>query len=437
MYETLPSQGSIRLVRLCESEVGTISLVLTVHELSHAVPFIAFSYTWGSATRGLLEDEPERTIEFHTIQCNGKAFSVRQNLFDALCQVSDKKYSEYFGIDAICVNQDNIAERNAQVALMGELYKTAEEVYVWLGKDEAGVENVMWATEELLPAIERIRRDRGPDFKVSEMANRELGSLLGLDDYMRRLGRYFAFTHKRTWFQHAWTLQEVVNSRYHSLHCGQHELSWEGMFQVEDFVGRTNWHHLKIEVNDDLQVDADEVEEAPNIQLLVAKKEMIRRWTMPSEAATAASVTNVPEAMAMDYGAEMEEEFAPVFYGALLFNTQSTACTDPRDKVYSRFGILRSCFPGHRTDMFLPDYKMSTREVYYQTAKAILENSPPLTFLGCLDLPQEVLNLPSWVPQYERMGKLLPLTGVEFDAPNFHSHDRSIFPRHVIEGDIL
>ncbi|KAL2124105.1 hypothetical protein VTJ04DRAFT_470 [Mycothermus thermophilus] len=39
-------------------------------------------------------------------------------------------------IDALCINQDDIDERNSQVLLMGELYRHAAAVLSWLGGDE-------------------------------------------------------------------------------------------------------------------------------------------------------------------------------------------------------------------------------------------------------------------------------------------------------------
>ncbi|KAH7391698.1 heterokaryon incompatibility protein-domain-containing protein [Pyrenochaeta sp. MPI-SDFR-AT-0127] len=43
-----------------------------------------------------------------------------------------------FWIDAICINQDDNAERSSQVRLMGELYRSARLVLGWLGADDGG-----------------------------------------------------------------------------------------------------------------------------------------------------------------------------------------------------------------------------------------------------------------------------------------------------------
>lgn len=39
----------------------------------------------------------------------------------------------YLWVDALCINQDDVLERNSQVGRMGELYKNAECVHCWIG----------------------------------------------------------------------------------------------------------------------------------------------------------------------------------------------------------------------------------------------------------------------------------------------------------------
>jgi hypothetical protein len=42
-------------------------------------------------------------------------------------------------IDQICIDQKSLAERSAQVKLMGEIYTRAANVLVWLGADPSGL----------------------------------------------------------------------------------------------------------------------------------------------------------------------------------------------------------------------------------------------------------------------------------------------------------
>ncbi|KIH89914.1 hypothetical protein SPBR_00360 [Sporothrix brasiliensis 5110] len=109
--------------------------------------FHALSYTWGHKTA----DDP-------TITLNGFPFVVRHNLFDALTffrrqnQAADA--GQQFWIDAICINQSDVEERNRQVRIMDQIYFRATEVVVWLGeayerfeapvRPESGVEGNSW-----------------------------------------------------------------------------------------------------------------------------------------------------------------------------------------------------------------------------------------------------------------------------------------------------
>ncbi|ETR98561.1 heterokaryon incompatibility, partial [Trichoderma reesei RUT C-30] len=84
----------------------------------------ALSYTWGAAT------SPEHV---RTIRVSDQDFVVRQNLFDFLCSAAARKEEGLFFIDAICINQLDLDERQAQVQSMALIYRRATAVISWLG----------------------------------------------------------------------------------------------------------------------------------------------------------------------------------------------------------------------------------------------------------------------------------------------------------------
>jgi hypothetical protein len=92
---------------------------------SRAPPYTAVSYTWGEGAAG------------EKISLNGHDFLIRQNLW--VCLHSLASYAtkndapwKFIWVDAICIDQSDDSERNAQVLLMDETYKNAECVSVWL-----------------------------------------------------------------------------------------------------------------------------------------------------------------------------------------------------------------------------------------------------------------------------------------------------------------
>jgi hypothetical protein len=54
----------------------------------------------------------------------------------------------------VCINQDDLAERAGQVKLMGQIYRNAEVVVVWLGRDSPELSAFKWATTTLLQKLD-------------------------------------------------------------------------------------------------------------------------------------------------------------------------------------------------------------------------------------------------------------------------------------------
>ncbi|MCJ1263714.1 hypothetical protein MMC22_003584 [Lobaria immixta] len=85
----------------------------------------ALSYTWGQTTANI-----PITIN------NQHDFLVTENLAAALRRLRRTVEPRWLWIDAICIDQNNKAERGQQVAMMGEIYKRANNVLIWLGEPD-------------------------------------------------------------------------------------------------------------------------------------------------------------------------------------------------------------------------------------------------------------------------------------------------------------
>jgi hypothetical protein len=118
--------GEIRLFLLqgCVAHGDPIRGRMGVFPLRQCPAFQALSYVWGERTEG-------RTIE---VEGQGTV-KVTDNLFAALRRLRlDVLYSRILWIDALCIDQDNVQERNAQVLFMCEIYARASVVMIWLGE---------------------------------------------------------------------------------------------------------------------------------------------------------------------------------------------------------------------------------------------------------------------------------------------------------------
>jgi hypothetical protein len=102
--------------------------------------------------------------------------SITPNLHEALRRLRCTTTTQLLWADAICINQDDIDERNIQVNMMSEIYTKAASVAIWLGVGNPQDKDVMaivaaaakeytYLMETYTTADERFERsgDRIPD----------------------------------------------------------------------------------------------------------------------------------------------------------------------------------------------------------------------------------------------------------------------------------
>ncbi|KAF1964604.1 heterokaryon incompatibility, partial [Bimuria novae-zelandiae CBS 107.79] len=142
--------------------------------------FAALSYCWGKPT------------PVATITIDGKPFGVAQNLYDFLqnrflhnrgmfSHESEVLKDRDLWVDAICINQNDDAEKSEQVQRMWEIYSGADLVIAWLGKEQAYTKRAFLALNtryiekvsgKTLPEVmKRLVEDGTPDV-VELSANR-------------------------------------------------------------------------------------------------------------------------------------------------------------------------------------------------------------------------------------------------------------------------
>ena len=69
--------------------------------------------------------------EHKSIKIDGKLFSVHQNLYCFLRTAIRSHSEEWLWIDALCIDQGNLNERNHQVGMMGSIYAQARKTLVY------------------------------------------------------------------------------------------------------------------------------------------------------------------------------------------------------------------------------------------------------------------------------------------------------------------
>jgi hypothetical protein len=126
VYEPLDhGSDSIRLIELHPDPPDAIIRCTMRHASLSEAGYICLSYTW----------QPSHPK--HWIEVNGRSLSIGKNLYQFLHAYRNVQAREHphpkIWIDALCIQQSDTDEKNHQVRQMGEIYKNAAKVLIWLG----------------------------------------------------------------------------------------------------------------------------------------------------------------------------------------------------------------------------------------------------------------------------------------------------------------
>lgn len=121
-HRSLQDNQSIRVLQLLPSLfAGPLRCRLSEVSMIDPPRYEALSYAWGS---------PEAKEE---IICGNRTIYVTENCAHALRRLRRRHVPRTLWIDSICIDQKSPRERNHQVGMMGDVYRNATRVIVWLG----------------------------------------------------------------------------------------------------------------------------------------------------------------------------------------------------------------------------------------------------------------------------------------------------------------
>src|SRR5947207_2983579 len=99
--------------------------------LSKLPCFYTLSYTWAAPYLGL-PSEWDNDDATKIVKLDGRDFEVRWNLESALRYIGLRVREPLaLWIDAICIEQRNLAEKSTQIPLMATIYTFSRATYIW------------------------------------------------------------------------------------------------------------------------------------------------------------------------------------------------------------------------------------------------------------------------------------------------------------------
>ncbi|KAL1883350.1 hypothetical protein Daus18300_000408 [Diaporthe australafricana] len=353
----LPGADQIRLLTLLPaSEQNGGEIVITLHTSpteAAARQYEALSYVWGSpdnpetisvatpSTPGAQEDDVSSSA------CNAACLDVTQNLAIALRHLRRQDAACTLWIDAICINQQNTAERSEQVGKMAQIYSSAARVVVWLGPASPDSDLAM----RLVSHLGQVLRFNLVDGKFTSISNVATESHWGNpyqelpyeEAELRALEELFS----RPWFDRLWVVQEVLASLETVVICGRQKITWQ--------------------------------------YVMVAVSCIVRK------------VTKTPFSEKFGHHLVQIEEVFDTSNDRTILNmvvrTRELKCTDDRDRIYALLSLAKD------VSDIKPDYSLSAIQVY-QDLVVLLVSNRDLRFLPDCNLGSRRLAGPSWVPDW-------------------------------------
>jgi heterokaryon incompatibility protein (HET) len=132
LLELLPADDFLAPI---ECEISNVKLAHdTMFSKEKQPEYEALSYVWG---------DPHDTVQIFLGDGSSKTqpFFVTRNLASALQHLRNNTESRTLWVDAICIDQSNLRERERQVSIMCRIYRRAKKDLLWLGEsNEASVD---------------------------------------------------------------------------------------------------------------------------------------------------------------------------------------------------------------------------------------------------------------------------------------------------------
>ncbi len=213
------AKQEIRLIVLKPTEDDAEVLRCSLKHFAHAQApeYVALSYCWGDSTKKL------------AIWIDGRCIYVNENLGEALYVLRGQGFRRLW-VDAICINQQDDEEKSSQVLRMSAIYRTAEEVAVWLGNSDR-------ASRDIFKLANHIAASPGTfDFVSDDFMVFKPGYGPGSGIQLKILSLI-----DWQYWSRVWILQEVAVGARVRVFCGQDSTDWENLVRVVDTF-RDNRH---------------------------------------------------------------------------------------------------------------------------------------------------------------------------------------------------
>ncbi|KAJ4983242.1 het domain protein [Stagonosporopsis vannaccii] len=358
IYSERLSEHDIRLLTVLPSQDEGAPITCEIHryKTSAAPPYEGLSYAWG---------DPSNVAP---VVCNGIEVQVTRSLRNALLRVRDIEIPKIIWADALCMNQNDIQEKNIQVPLMGRVFSQATNTVIYLGEaSQCEAVEAEAGLDAILDFMEEFTQQTGLPFDSLDTIYEHILEMLSRKPLPSLSWSSIEDLFNAAWFSRTWCVQEILLARDSVLDSyvmyGHIRISYQRVAKVALFL-----------------IIADQ-----------CGFDFARKLAISGSIALFGTLD-------LSY----PEQPGLIAVLALFFRHLAS---DPRDKVYGVLGILLHRF-GYNLDGIVVDYTRSVAQVYTDTAIEIIRIQQNLELLDYIAHPNgfdsDAELPPTWVPRWDQ-----------------------------------
>ncbi|KUJ18513.1 HET-domain-containing protein [Mollisia scopiformis] len=377
------SARQIRLLHLAPGKnPDPLKISFTASSIDNLPDYQALSYTW---------DSPAVK---HYVLCDAKIISVTCNLMSALCQLRHESKEQVLWTDALCIDQNDAAERGSQVALMRQIYKDAR-VVIWLGEDDSHT----WEALELLQqlaGLEVYSQRPAPNEQAS--SNPDTFTMNSILPFAKHPSwKYLEEIFWKPWFFRAWIIQETVLAKTLTIRIGKFTVPWKHFELATKLLGKSVARQShKIYIGDE--------------------------WSIVTSPFT--NLNDLRVSLLQSQGGSLEK---------LLVLTNASCATLPVDKVYAIQGLVSE----RDAPILMPDYSATVEQVFTTVAQSLLHSSLDVLSQVVGPYLRRQTSLPTWVPDWSTSFRAKPFLHLESSKSLFRACGNTTHRASFSSGDKL
>jgi hypothetical protein len=397
----------------------------------------ALSYAWGD------------NAKTHSISLGGHEFGVTANLYIGLSSLRQTDEDRYIWIDAVCINQDDILERNQEVLRMFNIYSRATRVIVSL-EGESEDSSLAISHLQRLNIDRHMRINRNLRKRIIDFSKTRIAQFLILLKSCIKAAYSLPWTISMLVF-HYFIIDLPSNGFIYWLYFMAN--SWNiAVLSVKIFG---NYHNLSVAKEDKLTIPDDNIVQA--LASLFSKSWFRRIWvvqeiSVAQEALIVCGQDSIPWTNLCNACDEIDFLVSKSWEKNTYLETGYRMCTtirdflqiplkknmprldllhllhkwsfckatDKRDKIYALLGLSREVKEG--INLVKPDYESSVVTVYSNLVKSHVLSIRRLDILSFCDGGHSDPELPSWAPDwtvniYRRFNYGITTNGYKYELP--------------------